>query len=100
MPPAAGAVPSSTTPSATAGTGAVIGLDIGGTKTRGVRFEDGAPVADESVGSSNVQNVSPEEAAVNLAKSSARIGGGDVAQVYAGEGEKLILPEVIYAREG
>nr|WP_026266490.1 BadF/BadG/BcrA/BcrD ATPase family protein [Arthrobacter sp. 131MFCol6.1] len=86
MPPAAGSVPSSTTPSATAGTGAVIGLDIGGTKTRGVRFEDGAPVADESVGSSNVQNVSPEEAAVNLAELFARIGGGDVAQVYAGAG--------------
>jgi N-acetylglucosamine kinase-like BadF-type ATPase len=64
----------------------VIGLDIGGTKTRGVRFEDGAPVADESVGSSNVQNVSPEEAAVNLAELFARIGGGDVAQVYAGAG--------------
>ncbi|MEY9777768.1 glucosamine kinase [Arthrobacter sp. MW3 TE3886] len=86
MPPAAGSVPSSTTPSATAGAGAVIGLDIGGTKTRGVRFEDGAPVADESVGSSNVQNVSPEEAAVNLAELFARIGGGDVAQVYAGAG--------------
>ena len=86
MPPAAGSVPSSTTPSATATTGAVIGLDIGGTKTRGVRFEDGAPVADESVGSANVQNVSPEEAAVNLAELFARIGGGDVAQVYAGAG--------------
>nr|WP_026537647.1 BadF/BadG/BcrA/BcrD ATPase family protein [Arthrobacter sp. 9MFCol3.1] len=86
MPPAADSVPSSTTPSATAGTGAVIGLDIGGTKTRGVRFEDGAPVADESVGSSNVQNVSPEEAAVNLAELFARIGGGGVAQVYAGAG--------------
>ena len=53
----------------------MIGLDIGGTKTRGVRFEDGAPVADESVGSSNVQNVSPEEAAFNLAELFARIGG-------------------------
>ena len=85
-PPAADSVPSSTTPSATATTGAVIGLDIGGTKTRGVRFEGGAPVADESVGSSNVQNVSPEEAALNLAELFARIGGGDVAQVYAGAG--------------
>ena len=90
-PPAADSVPSSTTStSPAAGTapakGAVIGLDIGGTKTRGIRFEDGAPVADESVGSSNVQNVSPEEAAVNLAELFARIGGGDVAQVYAGAG--------------
>ena len=64
----------------------MIGLDIGGTKTRGVRFEDGTPVADESVGSSNVQNVSPEEAARNLAELFARIGGGAVAQVYAGAG--------------
>jgi hypothetical protein len=34
--PSPGTVPS---------TGTVIGLDIGGTKTRGVRFEDGQPVA-------------------------------------------------------
>lgn len=67
-------------------TGAVIGLDIGGTKTRGVRFEDGKAVADESVGSSNVQNVSREEAALNLAELFARIGGGAVSRVYAGAG--------------
>lgn len=66
--------------------GAVIGLDIGGTKTRGVRFENGRPVADESVGSSNVQNVSREEAARHLSELFARIGGGTVAQVYAGAG--------------
>ena len=66
--------------------GAVIGLDIGGTKTRGVRFENGQPVADESVGSSNVQNVSREQAALHLAELFARIGGGAVAQVYAGAG--------------
>ncbi|MDI3211580.1 BadF/BadG/BcrA/BcrD ATPase family protein [Arthrobacter sp. AL12] len=64
----------------------MIGLDIGGTKTRGVRFEDGTAVADESVGSSNVQNVSREEAARHLAELFARIGGGTVAQVYAGAG--------------
>ena len=58
----------------------MIGLDIGGTKTRGVRFEGGVPVADESVGSANVQNVSPEEAAFNLAELFGRIGGGDVAR--------------------
>ncbi len=66
--------------------GVIIGLDIGGTKTRGVRFEDGRAVADESAGSSNVQNVSREEAALNLADLFARIGGGSVAQVYAGAG--------------
>lgn len=64
----------------------MIGLDIGGTKTRGVRFENGQAVADESVGSSNVQNVSREEAALHLAELFARIGGGEVAQVYAGAG--------------
>jgi glucosamine kinase len=66
--------------------GAIIGLDIGGTKTRGVRFEDGVAVADGSAGSSNVQNVSREDAAFNLAELFARIGGGQVSQVYAGAG--------------
>jgi len=66
--------------------GIIIGLDIGGTKTRGVRFEDGEAVADESAGSSNVQNVSRDEAASNLADLFARIGGGQIAQVFAGAG--------------
>jgi N-acetylglucosamine kinase-like BadF-type ATPase len=81
IPPAADTVPP-TAPAA----GAVIGLDIGGTKTRGVRFEDGVVVADESVGSSNVQNVTRAEAALHLAELFGRIGGGTVAQVYAGAG--------------
>ncbi len=66
--------------------GVVIGLDIGGTKTRGVRFENGEPVADEIVGSSNVQNVSREEAAAHVAELFAKIGRGPVAYVYAGAG--------------
>lgn len=66
--------------------GVIIGLDIGGTKTRGVRFEDGKAVADESAGSSNVQNVTREDAAFNLADLFARIGGGKVSRVYAGAG--------------
>jgi len=66
--------------------GITIGLDIGGTKTHGVRFEDGIPVADESAGSSNVQNVTRDEAAHNLADLFARIGAGPVARVYAGSG--------------
>jgi N-acetylglucosamine kinase-like BadF-type ATPase len=66
--------------------GTVIGLDIGGTKTRGVRFENGSPVRDESAGSSNVQNVSQEQAASNLTELFAKIGGGHVDQVYAGAG--------------
>jgi glucosamine kinase len=88
MPPAADpALPSADlSGGAPAAPGAVIGLDIGGTKTRGVRFEDGQAVADESVGSSNVQNVSREEAALSLAELFSRIGGGTVAHVYAGAG--------------
>lgn len=66
--------------------GTVIGLDIGGTKTRGVRFEDGIPVRDESAGSANVQNVSRDAAAANLAELFGRIGGGNVARVLAGAG--------------
>lgn len=66
--------------------GVIIGLDIGGTKTRGIRFEDGVAVADESAGSSNVQNVTREEAALNLADLFSRIGGGQVSYVYAGAG--------------
>ncbi len=79
-------IPPAADPVAPTAPAAVIGLDIGGTKTRGVRFEDGTVVADESVGSSNVQNVSREEAALHLAELFARIGGGTVAQVYAGAG--------------
>lgn len=66
--------------------GVTIGLDIGGTKTHGVRFEDGRPVADDSAGSSNVQNVTRDQAARNLAELFARIGGGHVDRVYAGSG--------------
>ncbi|MFN3925601.1 MAG: ATPase, partial [Pseudarthrobacter sp.] len=72
--PAASQVPASTPPG-----GVIIGLDIGGTKTHGVRFEDGVPVADESAGSSNVQNVSRDEAAANLAHLFSRLGGGQVS---------------------
>ena len=76
-------IPPAVDPVAPTSHAAVIGLDIGGTKTRGVRFEGGTAVADESVGSSNVQNVSREEAALHLAELFARNGGGTVAQVYA-----------------
>lgn len=71
---------------ADAPSGTVIGLDIGGTKTRGVRFENGIPVRDESAGSSNVQNVTREQAAANLAELFGMIGGGEIGQVYAGSG--------------
>lgn len=66
--------------------GTVIGLDIGGSKTRGVRFENGKAVRDETAGSSNVQNVSREAAAANLAGLFGKIGGGQVDRVLAGSG--------------
>lgn len=73
-------------PNDAASPGVVIGLDIGGTKTHGVRFEGGTAVADESAGSSNVQNVTPEQAAANLAELFGKIGGGRIERVYAGAG--------------
>ena len=79
-------IPPAADPVAPTAPAAEIGLEIAGTKTRGVRFENGTVVADESVGSSNVQNVSREEAALHLAELFARIGGGTVTQVYAGAG--------------
>ena len=40
----------------------LIGLDIGGTTTHGLRAEDGRPVQEVVGGSANVQNVSPAQA--------------------------------------
>ncbi|MGG5171065.1 N-acetylglucosamine kinase [Pseudarthrobacter sp. J1738] len=77
---------SSTGLDAAIGVGAAIGLDIGGTKTRGIRIEHGAVLADETVGSSNVQNVTREEAAKNIAELLNKIGTAGVTAVYAGAG--------------
>lgn len=65
---------------------AIIGLDIGGTKTRGIRWRDGAIEADAEAGSANVQNVSSKAAAANLSELFGKIGAAGVAQVYAGSG--------------
>lgn len=46
--------------------GAVVGLDIGGSKTHGALWLDGSLVAEAKAGSANVQNVSPAEAARSL----------------------------------
>ncbi|MCZ2403287.1 ATPase [Paenarthrobacter sp. Z7-10] len=70
----------------------VIGLDIGGSKTRGIRWRQGVIEADAEVGSANVQNVSRAEAAANLASLFDRLagpcpgGGTGVDEVYAGSG--------------
>ncbi|WP_449373731.1 hypothetical protein [Arthrobacter psychrolactophilus] len=45
-----------------------VGLDIGGSKTRGIVWSDGVVSSDVSVGSTNVQNVSKETAAENMAE--------------------------------
>lgn len=65
---------------------AVVGLDIGGSKTRGIKWSNGEVLADAEVGSANVQNVSVAEAAANLAELFARLGPGGVGVVYAGSG--------------
>ncbi|WP_460990965.1 N-acetylglucosamine kinase [Sinomonas soli] len=64
----------------------MVGLDIGGTKTRGIKVVDGRVVADLEVGSANVQNVSRETAAANLAELFARLEAPDAALVFAGAG--------------
>lgn len=78
----------STGPTASASPAAsiMVGLDIGGTKTRGIKVVDGAVVADLEVGSANVQNVSTETAAANLADLFARLDAEGAAQVFAGAG--------------
>jgi N-acetylglucosamine kinase-like BadF-type ATPase len=66
--------------------GAIIGLDIGGSKTRGIRWQDGEVKEDHSTGSANVQNVSREQAAANLEELFGKLGAEGVQQVFAGSG--------------
>jgi N-acetylglucosamine kinase-like BadF-type ATPase len=66
--------------------GTLIGLDIGGTKTHGVRFEKGTAVAEAISGSANIQNINREAATANLAELFTEIGSGTVEHVYAGAG--------------
>lgn len=63
----------------------VVGLDIGGTKTHGVRWSNGDVAAEAKTGSANVQNVSTDAAAGNLAELF-RTLGGQVGKVIAGSG--------------
>lgn len=66
--------------------GAFIGLDIGGSKTRGIKVVDGQVVADHRVGSANVQNTTREDAARQLADLFAVLGADGVSRVIAGSG--------------
>lgn len=63
-----------------------MGLDIGGSKTRGIVWTDGAVTSDASVGSTNVQNVSVETARENMAELFARLDVAGATAVLAGAG--------------
>lgn len=63
-----------------------MGLDIGGSKTRGIAWIDGEVVADFRVGSTNVQNVSPETARTNMAELFGLLGSIKPTEVLAGAG--------------
>ncbi|MER2138240.1 MAG: BadF/BadG/BcrA/BcrD ATPase family protein, partial [Arthrobacter sp.] len=63
-----------------------IGLDIGGSKTHGIRLEGQAVAAEAVSGSANVQNVSREQARLNLAEIFAGLGTSGVTRVVAGSG--------------
>jgi N-acetylglucosamine kinase-like BadF-type ATPase len=64
----------------------LIGLDIGGSKTHGIRLEDGRVTAEATAGSANVQNTSPAQAATALSEVFGRLGSAHVSAVYAGAG--------------
>lgn len=63
-----------------------VGLDIGGSKTRGIVWTDGAVTSDASVGSTNVQNVNPETAVQNMAALFAKLDVAGATHVLAGAG--------------
>lgn len=63
-----------------------IGLDIGGSKTRGIHWHHGEVVADHSVGSTNVQNVSVDVARANMAEFFAHVDTSQITEVFAGAG--------------
>jgi N-acetylglucosamine kinase-like BadF-type ATPase len=65
---------------------AIIGLDIGGTKTHGIKIMDGSVVDERLVGSSNTQNVSVETAALNLSLLLEGFEAATAAHIYVGAG--------------
>lgn len=69
-----------------AGSRTVIGLDIGGSKTHGIRVVGGRVIADRLAGSANVQNVSRQTAAHNLRDLLGSLGAADASAVYVGAG--------------
>ncbi|QXQ11173.1 N-acetylglucosamine kinase [Paeniglutamicibacter sp. Y32M11] len=65
---------------------ALVGLDIGGTKTHGVRWLNGQVIAEAKSGSANTQNVSLDTARENLAKVFESLGSEAIDMVIAGAG--------------
>ncbi len=65
---------------------ALVGLDIGGTKTHAVRWSGETQLAEAKSGSANVQNVSVETARANVAEAFAALGAGHIDRVVAGAG--------------
>ena len=63
---------------------AVIGLDIGGSKTQAVRAENGVVVAEALAGSANISSVGRDEAGRQLDIALGRLGVHDVGAVCAG----------------
>ena len=62
----------------------VIGVDIGGSKTHGIRAVDGRPVAEAVAGSANLAAVGLAEAGRQLDAMFAQLGAGEVDAVCAG----------------
>ncbi|MCC9144966.1 MULTISPECIES: BadF/BadG/BcrA/BcrD ATPase family protein [unclassified Arthrobacter] len=63
-----------------------IGLDIGGTKTHGIRLHRGVGALEAIAGSANVQNVPVEAARASLAEVFGALGTDGVGRVIAGSG--------------
>jgi N-acetylglucosamine kinase-like BadF-type ATPase len=66
-----------------------VGLDIGGSKTHGALWRAGTLVHQARAGSANIQNVTPEDAAANLAALFHELlpdGAGEIRRVIAGSG--------------
>lgn len=64
----------------------LIGVDIGGTKTHGVRFDDGLITQEAVTGSANVQNVDISTASVNLEGLLRSLHAPEVSEVCVGAG--------------
>ncbi|MFI8411955.1 N-acetylglucosamine kinase [Paeniglutamicibacter gangotriensis] len=73
-------------PAARTQTTTLVGLDIGGTKSHGVRWIDGRMIAEAKTGSANVQNVSVQVAVENIARMFEALGLGHIDKVVAGAG--------------